>query len=84
MLTDFSLMLEMLLIVAVLATTVVVPIIMVRGLIQMYRDKDRTGTISSGIAGMMTELDRVVRPSVQHVVEVKESVASHEDDIGGE
>ena len=77
-------MLEMLLIVAVLAATVVVPIIMVRGLIQMYRDKDRTGTISSGIAGMMTELDRVVRPSVQHVVEVKESVASHEDDIGGE
>ena len=77
-------MLEMLLIVAVLATTVVVPIIMVRGLIQMYHDKDRTGTISSGIAGMMTELDRVVRPSVQHVVEVKESVASHEDDIGGE
>ena len=77
-------MLEMLLIVAVLATTVVVPIIMVRGLIQRYRDKDRTGTISSGIAGMMTELDRVVRPSVQHVVEVKESVASHEDDIGGE
>ncbi len=77
-------MLEMLLIVAVLATTVVVPIIMVRGLIQMYRDKDRTGTISCGIAGMMTELDRVVRPSVQHVVEVKESVASHEDDIGGE
>ncbi len=77
-------MLEMLLIVAVLATAVVVPIIMVRGLIQMYHGKDRTGAISSGIAGMMTELDRVVRPSVQHVVEVKESVASHEDDIGGE
>ena len=77
-------MLEMLLIVAVLATTVVVPIVMVRGLIQMHRDKDRTGTISSGIAAGMTELDRVVRPSVQHVVEVKESAESQEDDIGGE
>ncbi len=77
-------MLPILIVVAVLATTVVVAIFMVRGLIQMYRDKDRTGTMSSGIAGMMTELDRLVRPSVQHVVEVKESVASHEDDIGGE
>ncbi len=71
-------------VVALLAIAVLLAMVMVRGLIRMYRDRDHTGTISSGIAGMMTELDRVVRPSVQHVVEVKESVASHEDDIGGE
>jgi hypothetical protein len=77
-------MFEMLAVVAVLAVALVLPGVMVRDLIRMYRDKDRTGTISSGFAAMMTELDRVVRPSVQHFVEVKQSVASHENDIGGE
>ena len=63
---------------------VILPVVMVRGLIRMYRDKDRTGTFSSGVAGMMTEFDRVIRPSVQHIVEVKESEESHEGAIGGE
>ncbi len=78
-------MLEILTVVALLAIAVLLAVAMVRALIRMYRDRGRPGgTISSGIAGMMTELDSVVRPSVQHVVEAKESVASHEDDIGGE
>jgi hypothetical protein len=77
-------MLQMLAAVALLAAAVLLPVAAVHGVVQMYRNKERTGTISSGIVGMMTELDRVVRPSVQHVVEVKESAASHEDDIGGE
>jgi hypothetical protein len=63
---------------------VILPVVMVRDLIRMYRDKDRTGTFSSGVAGMMTEFDRVIRPSVQHVVEVQESDQSHKDAIGGE
>jgi hypothetical protein len=63
---------------------VILPVFMVRGLICIYRDKDRTGTFSSGIAGMMTELDRAIRPSVQHIVEVKESDESYQDAIGGE
>jgi hypothetical protein len=77
-------MLQILTAVALLAAAVVLPVAAVHGVVQMYGNKDRRGTISSGIAGMMTELDRVVRPSVRHVVEAKESVASHKDDIGGE
>jgi hypothetical protein len=74
---------QILAIVALIAVAVLLPVFMVRGVISMYRDKDRTSTISSGIAAAMTELDRVVQPSVQHVVEVKDE-KSHEDDIGGE
>jgi hypothetical protein len=84
MLEDRKQLLPILAALALLAIAVVLPVVMVRGLIQMYHDRDRTGTISSGIAGMMTEFDRVVRPSVQHIVEAKESVTFHEDDIGGE
>ncbi|MCI0630893.1 MAG: hypothetical protein L0Y44_09610 [Phycisphaerales bacterium] len=74
------------LILAVIAclAIVVLPVVMVQGLIHMYRDKDRTGTFSSGVAGMMTGFDRVIRPSVQYVVEAKKSDESHEDAIGGE
>jgi hypothetical protein len=77
-------MFETLAIVAVLAVAVLLPVFMVSGLIGIYRDKDRTGTISSGIAGAMTELDRMIRPSVQHVDEVKQSAKLHDEDIGGE
>jgi hypothetical protein len=63
---------------------VILPAFMVRGLIHMYRDRGCAGTISSGVAGAMTELDRMIRPSVQHVFEVKESDGFHEDAIGGE
>lgn len=60
------------------------PLFMIRGLIQMWRDKDRTGTLSSGIAGALTEVDRVVRPSVEHVLETKNAVKKQQDDIGGD
>jgi inner membrane protein involved in colicin E2 resistance len=77
-------MLQILAVTAFLSILVILPVVMVRGLIQMYRDKNRSGTFSSTIAGSMSEIDRVVRPSVQHVVEAKQSVEIHEDDIGGE
>jgi hypothetical protein len=78
-----QLLLQILAIVAFIGATVALPIVMVRGLIQMYRDKGRSGTFSSAIAGSMTEIDRVVRPSVRHVIETKESIELHEDEIGG-
>ena len=74
---------QILTIVAFVAAAVALPVVMVRGVIQMYRDKGRSGTFSSAVAGSMTEIDRVVRPSVQHVIETKESIELHEDDISG-
>jgi hypothetical protein len=68
----------------VLLGLLLLPLLMIRGLIQMWRDKDRTGTFSSGVAGAVSELDRVVRPSVEHTLEAKESATKQEDDIGGE
>jgi hypothetical protein len=50
----------------------------------MRRAPGGSGSISSGVAGMMTEVDRLVRPSVAHVLEVKESAELEEDDIGGQ
>ncbi len=52
---------------------VVLPVVMMRDLIRMCCDESRTGTFSHGVAGIMTEFDRAIRPSVQHVVEVQES-----------
>ena len=66
------------------AVVILLPIAMVRGLVEIYRDKNRSGGISGAVGGMMTELDRVVRPSAQHVIEVKESARSKEDDIGSD
>jgi hypothetical protein len=77
-------MFQILAIVAVIASFIILPIVMVRGLIQMRRDRGGSGSISSGVAGMMSEVDRLVRPSVEHVYEVKESAELHEDDVGGE
>jgi hypothetical protein len=76
-------MLQILAAVASLAVIVVLPVVMLRGLIAIYRDKERSGTFSSAIGGSMAELDRVVRPSAQYVIETKESGKLHEDDIGG-
>jgi hypothetical protein len=77
-------MFQILAIVVVVASFIILPIVMVRGLIQMRRDRSGSGTISSGVAGMMTEVDRLVRPSVEHVFEVKESAEMQEDDVGGQ
>ena len=51
--------------------------------IQLVRGGGRTG-VSSGVAGVLSELDRAVRPSVQHVVEAKHSVKKQEEGIGGD
>jgi hypothetical protein len=77
-------MLELLAALGLVVVAIGFPLLMIRGLIQMWRDKDRTGTFSSGVAGALSELDRVVSPSVEHVLEAKKSVKKQEDDIGGD
>jgi hypothetical protein len=77
-------MLELLVVLGLIVVAIGLPLLMIRGLIQMWRDKGRTGTFSSGVAGALSELDRVVRPSVEHVLEAKNSVKKQEDDIGGD
>jgi hypothetical protein len=77
-------MFQIVAIVVVLAAFIILPIVMVRGLIQMRRAEGGSGSISGGVAGMMTEVDRLVRPSVEQVLQVKESAELREDDAGGE
>ena len=77
-------MLELLVVIGVLVVVIGFPVLMIRGVIQMWRDKDRTGSFSSGVAGALAEVDRVVRPSVEHVLEAKSAVKKQQDDIGGD
>jgi hypothetical protein len=73
------------------AVVVVLPIVAVRVLIQLiqfYRERDQnrpSGGISGAVGGMMCELDRVIRPTARHVVEVQETAkAKKNDSIGGD
>jgi hypothetical protein len=75
-------MLELLVVLGLILFAIGFGLLMILGLIQMWRDKDRTGTISSGVAGALSEVDRVVRPAVEHVQEAKKTVKKKEDDIG--
>jgi hypothetical protein len=77
-------MLELLVALGFIVVAIGFPILMIRGVIQMWRDKDRAGSFSSAVAGALSEVDRVVRPSVEHVLEAKNAVKKHEDDIGGD
>ena len=63
---------------------IALPVFMVRDLLGMYKKNDRGGSASGGVAGMMAEIDRAVRPSSQHIVEAQKSRILEEDDIGGE
>jgi hypothetical protein len=76
--------LAVLVIAALFATFIFLPVWMVRDIIQGRRERRGGGSVSSGIVGMMTEIDRVVRPSVQHVIEVEDLADEEDDDIGGE
>ena len=48
-----------------------------------YRKKSAGGIVSSGVAGAMNELDRIVRPSAEYRIEA-ESPIVEEDEKGGE
>jgi hypothetical protein len=73
-----------LVIAALFATFIFLPIWMVRDIVQCRRERRSGSSMSSGIVGMMTEIDRVVRPSVQHVMDAEELADTEDDDIGGE
>jgi hypothetical protein len=72
-------MLELLVTLGLIIFAIGFALFMVRGVIQMWRHKDRTGTFTSAIAGALSEFDRAVRPSVEHVIEAKDSVNKQED-----
>jgi hypothetical protein len=69
------------------AVAVVLPILIIRALIRHFRDRDqrRSGGISGAVGGMMMDLDRLIRPTTQHVREVNEMAKAKRDDrTGGE
>ena len=68
---------------------VVVPIMLIKTMIDYFRGKgslrEGSGGISAGIAGAMQELDRIVaRPSVEHKIETERPVLKREDDSVGD
>ena len=77
-------MLELLVVLGLIGFAIGFPLLMIRGLMQMWCDKDRTGTFSGGVGGALSELDRVVRPSIEHTLEARNFVTKQEDDIGGD
>jgi hypothetical protein len=79
-----GLMVGLLVALGLIGVAIGVAILMIRGVIQMWRDQGRTGSFSSGVAGALSELDRVIRPSVEHVLEAKNSIKKQEDHSGGE
>ena len=71
------------------AMLIVVPAAMVWTLVDHLRgkgsDRQGSGSFTSGIAGAMQELDRLMtRPSIEHQVETENRVLKREDDAGDE
>ena len=48
------------------------------------RDKRGGGDGGGAIAGMAMDIDRLIRPSIEHVEETKDEIQKKEDDMGGE
>ena len=68
---------------------VVVPIMLVKTMIDYFRgrgsQRQGSGGISAGIAGAMQELDRLVsRPSAEHKIETEQPILKREDDSGND
>lgn len=59
------------------------PILAVWGWVCCFRSPGRSRPVSSGLAGILTEVDRVIRPSVVHQVEAKEKIEVTRNDPGG-
>jgi hypothetical protein len=77
-------MLDCVLFLGIIGLAVGLTLLMVRGVKGMWRDKRGSGTFTSGLSGAFSELDRVVRPSIEHVVEAQKSVQKPSDEIDGE
>jgi hypothetical protein len=68
---------------------VVVPIILVKTTIDYFHgrgsQRQGSGGISSGIAGAMQELDRIIsRPAAEHKIESERQILKREDDAGND
>jgi hypothetical protein len=67
---------------------VILPIVFVKTTIDYFRgrgsQREGSGGISSGIAGAMQELDRLVRPSAEHKIETEQPILKREDDSGSD
>jgi hypothetical protein len=71
------------------AVLVILPIALVKAMIDYFRgrgsQREGSGGISGGIAGAMQELDRIVsRPSVEHKIEVEQTILKRDDDSGND
>jgi hypothetical protein len=73
-------MIELLAALGLIAFGIGLSLLMIRAMTQMWRYQGRSGTFSSGVAGAISELDRVVRPSVEHTLETKKSIEKNQDD----
>ena len=71
------------LVAVVLVLLVVIVVFLVRGIPKLFRD-GKSSTVASGLGGVMTEVDRVVRPSAEHVLKGKQEIVRKEDEVGGE
>jgi hypothetical protein len=65
------------------------PIMLVKTMVDYFRGRGSqrkgSGGISSGIAGAMQELDRLVsRPSAEHQIEIEQPTFKREDDSGSD
>ena len=48
----------------------------------LYYRKNKGG--GGGVTGALSELDKLTRPSIQHVIEVEDTEKIEKDDVGGE
>ncbi|HEX4416117.1 MAG TPA: hypothetical protein VH107_20970 [Lacipirellulaceae bacterium] len=75
--------------IAAVAMLIVLPVVMIRGMVDHFRtrpsERRGSGGISAGIGAALHELDRIIaRPSVEHHVDTEQRVLKREDDQGGE
>lgn len=79
---------EILLLVVAIAITLALPIALVWSMVDHVRNSHkrerRGGGGGAGLGGAMQELDRLTRPSVEHVVEAQNQTLRREDDQGGD
>ena len=65
---------------AAIAFLIGFPCMLLRGICDMRHDRSS----GSFIASSMIEMDRLIRPSSEYVVQAEDDMRQHEDDIGGE